>query len=74
MRPLSVSTNDLALASRAYYWTAAAIQKLRSGQDEDGVSDIKSALIAVGSEVTNEPYQELISLYEIVITGTELKM
>lgn len=72
--PPTDSTNDMALASRAYYWTAAAIQKLRAGDNQDSVSDIKSALIAAGSQVTSEAYQELISLYEIIIAGAELEM
>jgi len=61
----------LAVISRAYYWTAAAVQKLNNGDDVD---DILTALNAVTDSPLSGPYKQLADLYKFVVMGTKQRM
>lgn len=74
MSPLSDSTNDLALSSRAYYWTAAAIQSLRRKDSVEIVDAIKVALTSAADQMTHDPYRAQIALYQLIIDGTQQQM
>lgn len=70
-RSLSASTNELSLASRAYYWTAAAVQKLRSGRASNDVSTILSSLDAAKMSMGNDHYRNQLTIFMLVIEGTQ---
>lgn len=70
--PIANSTNDLVLANRAYYWTAAAVQRLNTG--EGSVEGILSALEDVQDTVDTQSYSVLINLYMSVVMGTQQRM
>lgn len=62
--------DDLALASRAYYWAAAATHRLRNGQD---IASIKASLQTARSIVKHDDFKTLIEIYYTVVMGTEHK-
>ncbi|XP_067942526.1 uncharacterized protein [Watersipora subatra] len=69
-RALNESTNDLALVSRAFYWTAAAVQRIRNSLSVGEIKDaLKRARTALSRE--NDDYDVLLSLYQDVVKGTE---
>ena len=69
-KPFGDKEDDLAITSRAYYWTAAAVQALRAGKT--GVVDaIVEALKAAKEKVGDQHYRNLIAIYENIIDGTQ---
>lgn len=65
------SSNDLALMTRAYYWTAAAVQNVRAGGNAELTMEIKAALTTAAGQLTSQAYTVLIQLFEMIIAGTE---
>lgn len=70
MTPLGGSTSELAIASRAYYWTAAAVQMLRAGKVEE-ITTITSVLDSAIMRLTINSYKTLVTLYKNVVKGTQ---
>lgn len=69
-KPLEDNEDDLAIASRAYYWAAAAIQSLRAGKT-GAVDAITGALKAAKAKVGDQHYKNLISIYEKIVDSTQ---
>jgi len=61
----------LAVISRAYYWAAAAVQKLNNGDDVD---DILTALDSAKVAAKENSYKLLVDLYKLIVVGTKQKV
>lgn len=71
IKPLSDSTNDLSLTSRAYYWTAAAVQSVRLHSGSHDVSGILTRLNAAKTSVGSIHFKNLMSIFILIIEGTQ---
>lgn len=64
-------SDDLEFISRAYYWAAAAVNKLRNGQD---ISAIEDAFVLARPLITADSYKDLFEIYWNVVKGTKDRM
>ena len=74
--PIGSSEDDLTLASRAYYWAAAASNKLLNpgARLDVDVNEIKIALANAKDAAKLSQYKTLIEIYETVVKGTDERM
>lgn len=71
-QPIVESDDDLTLASRAYYWAAAASHRIL--ETKQSIAEIKSAFEEAKNAVKLSSYKTLIEIYETVVKGTEERM